>query len=128
MINIINQKIDRINPAHLTIFLRVVTGGLFIPHGGQKLLGWAGGSFDKTVGMMKFIGLPFPHFMAGFTGTIELVAGFLLMLGIFTRISAFLCFCLLSVALFLLIPKGFFWIKGGYEYTLMWASLCLYFS
>ncbi len=107
--------------------LRVVTGGFFVPHGGQKLLGWAGGSFEKTVGMMAKVGLPFPELMAALTGGIQLVAGFCLMVGLFTRASAFLCFCLLAVAFFVVFPRGFFWLQGGFEYTFMWAVLCLYF-
>ena len=62
------------------MLLRVVSGFLFMLHGGQKLLGWFGGMGD---------GGPLPPLMMA-AGFIELVGGALIMLGLFTRPAAFI--------------------------------------
>ena len=62
------------------MLLRVVSGFLFMLHGGQKLLGWFGGMGD---------GGPLPPLMM-IAGIIELVGGALIMLGLFTRPAAFI--------------------------------------
>lgn len=56
---------------------RVLVGLLFFQHGGQKLFGWF---TDK--GAVELVSL------MGLAGTIELVGGILLVLGLFTRLTA----------------------------------------
>ena len=68
--------------------LRIVTGFLFLCHGGQKLLG---------------LPIPLPEGVAMnpmlyIAGGIELVGGLLVMIGLFTRWSAFLCSGLMAAA------------------------------
>ncbi|HEU5309826.1 MAG TPA: DoxX family protein [Candidatus Eisenbacteria bacterium] len=60
--------------------LRIVSGFLFIHPGGMKLLGWFGG-MPPGVEMTPLITA---------AGVIELVAGFLIMIGLFTRPAAFI--------------------------------------
>ena len=59
--------------------LRIVAGLLFLAHGTQKLLGFPAGEMGQPEMMTLF----------WFAGLIELVAGTLLALGLFTRAAAF---------------------------------------
>ena len=70
--------------------LRIVTGFLFVWHGTQKLLGYppsqgGGGMTAQTA----------------IAGSIELLGGFLIMIGLFTSIAAFLASGLMAFAYFL---------------------------
>jgi putative oxidoreductase len=60
--------------------LRIVAGLLFLEHGTQKLLGFPAGE----MGTPEMMTLPW------IAGLIELVAGVLLVLGLFTRAAAFI--------------------------------------
>jgi putative oxidoreductase len=78
--------------------LRIVTGFLFACHGTQKVL-----SFP----------VPPEHAMAGglpqLSGFIELIGGALILIGLFTRIAAFICSGEMAVAYFMVHAKGGFW-------------------
>lgn len=73
------------------MLLRVVSGFVFMLHGGQKLLGWFGGMGD---------GGPLPPLMM-VAGIIELVGGALIMLGLLTRPVAFVSSGEMAVAYFM---------------------------
>ncbi len=67
--------------------LRIVMGFLFFWHGSQKLLGFPAGLPE---------GIPLPvQYVAG---SIELVGGGLILIGLMTRPAAFLCSGLMAVA------------------------------
>src|SRR3954467_10917775 len=68
--------------------LRVVAGAMFACHGMQKVLGWFGSS-RAAVGTQSWIG-----------GLIELIAGTLIALGLFTRPAAFIASGTMAVAYF----------------------------
>ena len=71
--------------------LRIVTGFLFLWHGAQKLFGYppsASGSGELS--MLMAVG-----------GAIELVGGFLIMIGLFTGIAAFIASGTMAVAYFM---------------------------
>lgn len=73
--------------------LRIVSGFLFIWHGTQKLLGYpppAGGGAPGSLSTLMAI-----------AGVIELVGGFLIMIGLFTTIAAFLSSGLMAAAYFI---------------------------
>jgi len=61
--------------------LRIVTAYLFLTHGASKLLG--------VPHVAMFDGLPI-FSLAGFAGVLELVGGALLLVGLFTRLTAFI--------------------------------------
>jgi putative oxidoreductase len=63
--------------------LRIAAGGAFFSHGAQKMLGWFGG-FGPNNGTAELMS------RFGVAGTIELVGGFLLLIGLFTRPVAFI--------------------------------------
>ena len=59
--------------------LRIAVGFNFLTHGTQKLFGFPGAAVEA------------PSFILNIAGPIELVGGALIMLGLFTRWTAFLC-------------------------------------
>jgi putative oxidoreductase len=86
-------------PALLSV-LRIVTGLLFLEHGTGKLLGFPAG-------------LPFidkmPTGLLYFTGTMELVGGLLITIGLFTRPVAFILSGFMAAAYFMAhFPMSFF--------------------
>jgi len=81
-------------PAFLSSFnarayalLRIVAGFLFLWHGAQKLLGFPSPMPDGA-----------PAFVVYVAGSIELVGGALVMVGLFTWQAAFLCSGLMAAA------------------------------
>ncbi len=80
--------------------LRIVTGLLFLEHGTGKIVGFPAGLpfIDKMpVGMLYF------------TGLMELVGGVLIVLGLFTRPTAFVLSGFMAAAYFLAhFPQSFF--------------------
>ena len=78
--------------------LRVVTGFLFIQFGGMKLFGWFGGTPGGPPSLMSQIGIG---------AVLEVVGGALIMLGLFTRPTAFILSGMMAVAYFQFHqPKG----------------------
>ena len=73
--------------SHTHALLRIVVGLLFVFHGTQKL-------FDFPAPM----GQEAPAFIIWVAGTIELVGGTLVMIGLLTRWAAFLCSGLMAAA------------------------------
>jgi len=67
-----------------TILIRFVVGAVFFAEGVQKFL------YSDEVGSGRFarIPLPNPELTAGFVGTVEIVCGTLLILGLLTRLAA----------------------------------------
>jgi uncharacterized membrane protein YphA (DoxX/SURF4 family) len=59
-------------------------GSVFLSEGIQKFL------FPEALGAGRFakIGIPAPQYSAPFVGTVEIVAGTLLLFGLFTRLGA----------------------------------------
>lgn len=72
--------------------LRIVTAYLFIPHGTAKLFG--------APHQAMFDGLPLMSLM-GLAGTLEVVGGVLLLVGLFTRPVAFVLCGFMAVAYFM---------------------------
>jgi putative oxidoreductase len=107
--------------------LRLALAAIFIAHGAQKVLG----SFNGP-GLAKFTSFPAPFpFMRpgwlwmGAAAFAELIGGGLLLLGLLTRVGAFLILCtMLTVIVGVLWPKGFF-APEGYEFPLALLAMCL---
>lgn len=97
--------------------LRIVSGFLFVFHGLQKILGMYGG---KVVPMMS---LPW------FAGIIELVAGSLIIVGLFTSIAAFIASGEMAVAYFLMhAPRAFWPIQNAGELAVLYCFVFLYIA
>ena len=92
-----------------TVPLRLGMGVAFVGHGAQKVLGSFGGP-----GLGKWLSFPAPFsFMRpsaawmGAAAFAELIGGLLIVLGLFTRIGAFLIVCVMLTAMGSLWPKFF---------------------
>jgi putative oxidoreductase len=80
---------DFMKPYHSQTYalLRIVAGFLFLWHGAQKLFGFPSPPPEGT-----------PAFIIYVAGSIELIGGILVMIGLFTRWAAFLCSGLMAAA------------------------------
>ena len=92
-----------------TVPLRLGMGVAFIGHGAQKVLGSFGGP-----GLAKWVSFPSPFsFMRpsaawmGAAAFAELIGGVLIVLGLFTRLGAFLLICVMLTAMGSLWPRFF---------------------
>lgn len=75
--------------------VRILVGWVFVSEGIQKFL------FPVQLGAGRFqkIGIPWPHFMAPFVGTVEIACGTLLLAGLFTRLAAVPLLAVILVAI-----------------------------
>ena len=98
--------------------MRIVAALLFLEHGTQKLFGYPPGP--------PFTG--FPNFsLLGIAGMLEVVGGSLLLVGLFTRVTAFIVCGEMAVAYFRAhYPRGLFPINNMGEITLMLCFVFLY--
>jgi len=98
--------------------MRIVTGLLFLWHGTQKLF-----SFPSA--------MPFeaPAFILYVAGPIELFGGLLLMAGLFTRWTAFLCSGLMAAAYWMAHSmRALFPIENGGELAVLYCFVFLFIS
>jgi putative oxidoreductase len=120
------RRLTSTNPTWATVPLRLATGIAFVGHGAQKVLGSFGGP-----GFAKFVSLPAPFpFMRpaplwmGAAAFAELVGGALILLGLFTRVGAFLVICVMVTAIFgVLWPK--FFAPEGMELAVAFLAMAL---
>lgn len=77
------------------ILIRVMVGWVFLTEGIQKFL------FPAALGVGRFekIGIPAPHFFAPFVGSVEIVCGTLLIVGLLTRLASIPLLIDISVAI-----------------------------
>jgi putative oxidoreductase len=70
--------------AKALLLIRILVGWVFVSEGIQKFV------FPAQLGVGRFakIGIPFPHVLAPFVGSIEIVCGSLLLVGLLTRLAA----------------------------------------
>jgi uncharacterized membrane protein YphA (DoxX/SURF4 family) len=77
------------------LLLRIMVGWVFLSEGIQKFL------YPATLGVGRFtkIGIPVPSIMAPFVGTVEIVCGTLLIVGLFTSLASVPLLGVISVAI-----------------------------
>ena len=112
---------ERYAPQVYAVF-RIVVGFLFMFHGAQKILGLFGGMGGNgaTAAMLT---LPW------FAGMIELVGGILVMIGLFTRVAAFIASGEMAVAYFMVHqPQGGWPIQNGGEGAALFCFAFLYIA
>jgi putative oxidoreductase len=114
-----SDRIGAFSPVMLSI-LRIMTGLLFLEHGTQKFLSFPAG---KMAGFgWTFAGPP------AYAGIIELVAGALIAIGLFTRSAAFIASGTMAVAYFLVhAPQDFFPLNNMGEAAILYCFVFLYF-
>jgi putative oxidoreductase len=116
----LEARLNSYSPAVLSLF-RAVFGFLFAVHGGQKLFAWPVGTRTPTgelVGPAVAVGT-WPHWWAGL---IELVTGLLIMIGLFTRIAAFIASGHMAVTYFWQHqPKALWPIESGGELPVLYC-------
>jgi putative oxidoreductase len=99
--------------------LRIVTGLLFLEHGTQKLLGFPPSDHVAQT-LLSLI---------GFQGVIELVGGFLILIGFFTRPVAFILSGDMAVAYFMKhAPMNFFPTLNGGQLAILFCFVFLYLA
>jgi putative oxidoreductase len=78
-----------------TILVRILVGAVFLSEGIQKFL------FSAALGVGRFekIGIPSPAIAAPFVGSLEVICGALLIVGLLTRVASLLLLLNISVAI-----------------------------
>lgn len=96
------------NAPSAVLLIRLAVGLVFLSEGIQKFL------FPGEIGAGRFakIGLPSPEMLGPFVGTVEIVCGVLVVLGLVTRLAAIPLIVILLVAISstkvpILLDKGF---------------------
>jgi len=96
--------------------VRIATGLLFFQHGAEKIWGFAGGQVDHNFFTLH-----------GFAGPLEVAGGALIVLGLFTRVAAFILCGQMAVAYFdQWAGKGFFPIANGGEEAVIFCFAYLW--
>jgi len=104
---------------HVYCIARFIIGLMFACHGGQKLLGFPPAAHPGPLDTMGTIG-----------GSIELVGGFLIAFGLFTRIAALIASGEMAVAYFMVHSKMHFFPiinKGELAVVYCWFFLFVLF-
>ena len=120
------RKLMATSPVWVTVPIRLGLGVIFVAHGAQKVLG----SFNGP-GLAKFTSFPAPFpFMKpawlwmGAAAVAELIGGLLVILGLLTRVGAFLLFCTMLTAIVGVHWPNFF-MPAGLEYALALLAMSL---
>ena len=99
--------------------LRIVAGLLFVQHGLMKLFSFPG-AFARPVLTGELI---------WFAGGIEVIAGGLIVVGLFTRYAAFVCAGLMAFAYFIgHAGRGFYPILNGGTLAVLYCFVFLYIA
>jgi putative oxidoreductase len=99
--------------------LRIATGFLFLQHGTAKLLGFPHVASFENLSVFTLLGV---------SGVLELVGGFLLVAGLFTRVTAFILSGMMAVAYFLAhAPEGVYPLLNNGELAVLYSFVFLYF-
>ena len=112
------RRLTSTSPTWMTVPLRLSLGVLFIAHGAQKVFGSFGGpGWAKWTGMSQAVPFNFmqpPRVWLAAAALSELIGGILILLGLLTRVGAFLIICTMLTAIKLLWPAGLF-APAGFE-------------
>jgi putative oxidoreductase len=113
-----NKMLARFEPQVLSIF-RIVTALLLFQYGVAKHLKFPTGTpFEKVDPLSLF----------GVAGMFELVLGGMLLLGLFTRVVAFILCGEMAFAYFIThFPRGFIPLLNSGNLAIMFCFACLYF-
>jgi putative oxidoreductase len=106
---------------HVLSVLRIVSALIFMLHGGQKLLNFPPRA-EGAAGPELFS-------LMGLAGTLELVGGLLLLLGLFTRPVAFVLSGMMAVAYWMAhAPRDLFPTLNGGDAAILYCFVFLYLA
>lgn len=113
------------NHSFSLVILRLALAVTIFPHGAQKLLGWWGGyGFNGTMGAFtQMMGIPAPLALAAILA--EFFAPILLVLGLFTRLSALAIGITMVVAAWMAHLKNGFFLPDGIEFFIPVVAVSL---
>lgn len=95
------------------LLARALLGVVLIVHGGQKLFS---NGVEGTGAFFESVGVPAARAAAGFAGTVELVGGILLVLGLLTQLVAVLVVVVMAGAyIYVHQAAGIYAADGGWE-------------
>jgi putative oxidoreductase len=106
---------------HLHAVLRIVTGLLFLEHGTSKYINFpATEYFANGVEVFSLMGL---------AGALEVIGGLLIILGLFTRLAAFVLAGFMAAAYFMAhAPQSFFPLVNNGDAAILFCFIFLYLS
>ena len=105
------------SPCLLSV-LRMVSALLFVEHGSSKLLDFPHDAMAHSVTL---------HSLAGLSGMLELVGGLLLLVGLFTRFTAFILSGEMAVAYFMAhAPHGLYPLLNKGELAVLYCFVFLF--
>lgn len=113
------QELETVWAPRALALLRIVTAVLFMTHGAQKLLG-----FPPSERAM-----PELFTLIWFAGFLELVGGFFILIGLFTRPVAFILSGEMAVAYWMAhAPKSFYPALNGGDAAILFCFIFLYLA
>jgi putative oxidoreductase len=111
---------DPTHDPYLRSLLRIVVGFTFSLHGYQKFFGWFGGLGGQKAELASLMGV---------AGVLETFGGALIILGLFTRPTAFILCGQMAVAYFRVhLPMSFFPLLNGGEITVLYCFTFLWLT
>src|SRR5271169_2884416 len=114
-----DQMFSKYQPVALSL-LRFITGLLLFQYGVAKILKFPAGTPFEKVELFSLIGT---------AGGLELVLGGLLMIGLFSRIAAFILSGEMAFAYFIgHFPRGFFPVLNNGTAAILFCFACLYLA
>jgi putative oxidoreductase len=114
-----DQMFSKFQPAALSLF-RFITGLLLFQYGVAKLFKFPAGTPFEKVELFSLIGA---------AGTLELILGGLLMIGLWSRIVAFILSGEMAFAYFIgHFPRGFFPLLNNGTGAILFCFACLYLA
>jgi putative oxidoreductase len=119
------QRLISTSSIWVTVPLRLALGVIFIAHGSQKVLGAFGGKgLSAWMNGSAPLGLKPAWLWLAAAARSELIGGILVLLGLLTRVGAFLIACVMVVAI-LGVHWGAFFNPAGMEYPLALLAISL---
>ncbi|WP_354550190.1 DoxX family protein [Kaistia defluvii] len=115
MLTVLFEKVSKFQPYTLGL-LRIVSSLIFMAHGTQKILGFP--ASDKAPAMFS---------LSWTAGMLELVGGFLLLIGLFSRPVAFVLSGLMAFAYWMAhAPRSVYPVLNGGDAAILYCFIFLY--
>ncbi len=121
------RKLIATSSIWVTVPIRLGLAAVMVAHGAQKVLGSFGGpGLEKFVAGSTPFGFMKPTWLwLGAAALSELIGGLLILLGLLTRLGAFVIACEMLTAVVGVHWPAFFASQSGYEYPLALLAMAL---